>query len=123
VSPRSADFLREAQGRLDDARYALDDDRRATAVSTAYYATLYAARAALSEVDERARTHRGTWARFHERYVSTGTVDPALHRAAAAQQREREEADYDAISVSREAAETAVDVATRFVTAVGDLLG
>jgi hypothetical protein len=54
------------------------------AVSTAYYAMLYAARAALSERDEYARTHGGTWHLFHERYVTTGAFDQDLHSLAGA---------------------------------------
>src|SRR3954451_16725309 len=43
----------------------------ATAVSTAYYAMLYAARAALSERDRHARSHAGTWGLFREEFALT----------------------------------------------------
>jgi uncharacterized protein (UPF0332 family) len=46
------------------ARALVDAGHAATAVSTAYYAMLYAARAALSERDVNARTHAGTWQCF-----------------------------------------------------------
>jgi uncharacterized protein (UPF0332 family) len=82
VSPRSADLLREALARIDDARFALDADRRATAVSTAYYGALYAARAALSERGEHPRTHQGTWGRVFELLVEPGLLDADVHRAA-----------------------------------------
>jgi len=123
VSPRSAEFLREAEARLDDARYAAADDRRATAVSTAYYACLYAARGALSEENRYARTHRGVWSAFHETFVRSGRFDPDLHAAAAARQREREDVDYDAAQLSREEMDAAVEAAARFVVAVRTLLG
>lgn len=43
------------------------------AVSAAYYAMLYAARAALSEHEEYARRHGGTWSIF------TGVLSPPVH--------------------------------------------
>jgi uncharacterized protein (UPF0332 family) len=51
-------------------------------VSAAYYAMLYAARAALSEQDRYAKTHSGTWTLFRETFVRDGRFDPALARAA-----------------------------------------
>lgn len=122
MSPRSADYLREAQARLDDARFALAAERRATAVSTAYYAALYAARAILSERDEHPRTHRGVWGGVHGLFVEPGHLDPGVHRAAAALQREREEVDYGAPLVEAEDAREAVAAAGAFVDAVASLL-
>ena len=52
----------------------------ATAVSTACYAMLYAARAALSERDRHARSHAGTWGLFREEFVLTGEVEETLQR-------------------------------------------
>jgi len=123
VSPRSADLLREALVRIDDARFALDADRRATALSTAYYAALYAARAALSEQGEHPRTHRGTWGRVFELLVEPGLLDADVHQEAAALQREREEADYEAPRLERADAEGAVAAAEAFVAAIARLLG
>jgi len=123
VSPRSADLLREALARIDDARFALDADRYATAVSTAYYAAFYAARAALSERGEHPRTHRGTWALVFELLVEPGLLDADVHRAAAALQREREEADYEAPRLEHADAEAAVCAGEAFVAAIARLLG
>jgi len=123
VSPRSADLLREALVRIDDARFALDADRRATALSTAYYAALYAARAALSEQGEHPRTHRGTWGRVFDLLVEPGLLDADVHQEAAALQREREEADYEAPRLERADAEGAVAAAEAFVAAIARLLG
>lgn len=123
MSPRSADLLREALVRIDDARFALDADRRATALSTAYYAALYAARAALSEQGEHPRTHRGTWGRVFDLLVEPGLLDADVHQEAAALQREREEADYEAPRLERADAEGAVAAAEAFVAAIARLLG
>ncbi|MGH2963249.1 MAG: HEPN domain-containing protein [Solirubrobacterales bacterium] len=64
MSPRSAEFLAEARKRLRTARAALGVRDPAGAVSAAYYAMLYAVRAALSEEDRYAKTHAGTWGEF-----------------------------------------------------------
>jgi uncharacterized protein (UPF0332 family) len=67
MSPRSEEFIDQARDRAALAREALASGHLAGAVSAAYYAMLYAARAALSESDEHARTHRGAWHLFRER--------------------------------------------------------
>jgi uncharacterized protein (UPF0332 family) len=64
VSPRSDELLARARDGVAAARALVDAGHAATAVSTAYYAMLYAARAALSERDVNARTHAGTWQCF-----------------------------------------------------------
>jgi uncharacterized protein (UPF0332 family) len=53
----------------------VDSGHAATAISTAYYAMLYAARAALSERDRHARSHAGSWSLFREEFVLTGEFD------------------------------------------------
>jgi uncharacterized protein (UPF0332 family) len=55
----------QARDRAEIARMLVASGRLEGAVSAAYYAMLYAARAALSERDEYARTHRGAWHLFH----------------------------------------------------------
>ena len=57
---------------------------------------LYAARAALSESDRSAKTHRGVWNLFQQSYVDAGRFDQELLREARASQRAREATDYDA---------------------------
>jgi uncharacterized protein (UPF0332 family) len=123
MSPRSEELIREADRRVREARIALEHGAVASAVSTSYYAMLDAARAALSELDRNARSHRGIWHLFYESYVATGRFDPSLHGAAVRQQRQREDVDYDAVSAGPEEATAAVTVAERFVAAVHDLLG
>jgi uncharacterized protein (UPF0332 family) len=92
------------------------------AVSAAYYAMLYAARAALSESDEHARTHGGTWHLFHDRYVTTGAFDQHLHAMAQGAQRTREEGDYEAITPDRDDAERIVTGAWDYIAAVEHML-
>jgi hypothetical protein len=56
MSPRSEEFLDQARDRLAMAREVLASGHREGAVSAAYYSMLYAARAALSEDEDSART-------------------------------------------------------------------
>jgi hypothetical protein len=54
----------------------------AVVVSAACYAILNAARAALSERGEYAKTHSGTWTLFSKVFVSTGEFDRELSSLA-----------------------------------------
>lgn len=112
-----------ARDQLVAARAALASGGTSGSVSSAYYATLNAARAALSEADEQARTHRGTWHRFHERFVVTGRFDEPTYRAAASAQTDRIGADDEARLPSAERARAIVADAERFVDAVAAMLG
>ena len=122
MSPRSEEFLDQARDRAATAREILASGHLEAAVSTAYYAMLYAARAALSESDEYARTHGGTWHLFHERYVTTGAFDQHLHAMAHGAQRTREEGDYEAITPDRGEAERLVAGAADYIAAVEGML-
>jgi uncharacterized protein (UPF0332 family) len=122
VSPRSVEFMDQARDRAATAREILASGHLEAAVSTAYYAMLYAARAALSESDEYARTHGGTWHLFHERYVTTGAFDQHLHAMAQGAQRTREQGDYEAITPDRDEARRLVDGAADYIAAVERML-
>lgn len=87
-------------------------------VSVAYYAMLNAARAALSELDEHAKTHSGTWTLFSERFVATGAFDQDVYKFAGRAQEARQEGDYEAKPLSPEPARELLDAAERFVAAV-----
>jgi uncharacterized protein (UPF0332 family) len=91
-------------------------------VSDAYYAILYAARAALSERDRNSKAHRGTWAVFNEEFVASGDVDVDLAREARATQEPREGVDYAAARVSRDEAQRIAEVADRFVADIERLI-
>jgi uncharacterized protein (UPF0332 family) len=93
-----------------------------TAVSTAYYAMFYAARAALSEHDLNARTHAGTWHLFDETFVANEAFDRDLARRARAAQARREASDYAAERFELGEARELVRVAQRFVDAVARVL-
>jgi uncharacterized protein (UPF0332 family) len=115
--------MASARERVAAARLALEAGFLSTAASTAYYAMFYAARAALSEEERNARTHRGVWGLFRELFVVSGRFDEELFRAAQRGQDLREAGDYEARMISPQAAEAIVADADRFVSAVADLLG
>jgi uncharacterized protein (UPF0332 family) len=121
MSPRSAEFLEVARRRLSGAATVLHEDP-GMALSGAYYAMLYAVRAALSERDLYAKTHRGTWSEFRRVFVATGEFDGALVAAAQRVQSQREDADYDAWLVPRDEAERVIELAETFVGAIERLL-
>ncbi len=114
--------MSSARDRLRGAKHALAAGDRDLSVSAAYYAMLYAARAALSEGDEHARTHRGTWNLFRERYVMTDAFDDALYRLSQHAQTAREGADYEAVTPPPEEAERYVEGAGEFIAAVEKML-
>jgi uncharacterized protein (UPF0332 family) len=93
-------------------------DDPSTALSAAYYAILYALRAALSERGIATRTHRGAWQEFRTAFVQPGAFDRELAAAAHRIQPEREQVDYDAWEASPEEARGVIAVAERFVDAV-----
>lgn len=93
------------------------------AAGAAYYAMLYAARAALSEEDRNAKTHRGTWALFSESFVAPGRIEKDLYDAAQGARELREASDYRAGGASADEARRAVEAARRFVAAIDRLLG
>jgi len=122
VSPRSEEFVEQARDRLAAAREALAAGHRGVAVSVAYYSMLYAARATLSEDDENARSHRGTWNLFRIKYVTTDAFDAALFTTAQHAQVAREGGDYAAVTPSEEEARRYVEGATDFLAAVERML-
>lgn len=122
MSPRSGEFMSQARDRLAIAREVLASGHREGAVSAAYYSMLYAARAALSEDEENARTHRGTWNRFRIRYVTTDAFDASLFTLAQHAQAAREGGDYEAVTPSAEETQRYVEGAADFLTAVEEML-
>jgi uncharacterized protein (UPF0332 family) len=120
VSPRSSEFLQAARRRLAAAEVAVEEDP-STAVSAAYYAMLYGARAALSERDASAKTHKGTWHEFRSAFVEDGTIDAQLTAEVQKIQPEREQADYDAWFTPAADANKAIELARRFLVAIEEL--
>jgi uncharacterized protein (UPF0332 family) len=121
VKPRSTEFLDAARRRLTTASVVLEEDP-STALSAAYYGMLYAARAALSERDVYAKTHRGAWHELRRLFVESGELDAELAASVQKIQPEREQADYDAWTAPTDEAQHAIELADTFVTAIDELL-
>jgi uncharacterized protein (UPF0332 family) len=122
LSPRSKEFYDRARERLEGARKNLAQGEYAIAVGAAYYAMLYGARAALSERDRYAKTHRGTWNLLRQTVVADGLLPAEVVADAERIAELREGADYDALVVERAHAERAVDAANRFLSTLDELL-
>ncbi len=78
-------------------------------MGAAYYAMLYGARAALSERDRHAKTHRGTWNMLRQTLVPDGSLPAEIVAEAERLAELREGADYDALVVEREQAVRATE--------------
>lgn len=118
MSPRSEELLGGATKWLSSARAALSSGFPESATADAYYAALYAARAALSEEDRYAKTHGGVWDLFYLVFVESGRFDEALAADARRTERLRLDAHYEALPISTDEAQHAVDTAERFAAAV-----
>ncbi len=123
MSPRSEEYLVGARDSLRAARTLLDAGHPRSAVSDAYYAMLYGARAALSEEGVQAKTHRGTWAEFRRVLVLSGGFDPELAAAASRAQGQRERSDYELEAVEPATAERILAEAEAFIAAIEARLG
>ncbi len=118
MSPRSEEFLDGARRKLEAARVMLDAGLSRDAAGAAYYAMLNAARAALSEENLYAKTHRGVWTQFSATFVKTGRLDAQLTTHARKAREAREEADYGVGGANAEEAETMIAHAEGFLAAV-----
>ena len=124
MKPETKAFLEKARYTLDAARRDLDAADADHAVSHAYYATYYAATAAINEVDLTAKTHKGTHTFFYQQYVESGKIDEHHHHAFSRLFQLRQDVDY-AFGIGilpLETATTAVEQAEAFVDAVEALL-
>jgi len=122
MSPRSEEFMSDARARLAAARTNLEADLPFVVVGQAYYAMLYAARAALSEEDLYAKTHSGLWSLFSQTFVKPGRFEVELSRPVDDIRRQRELADYEATDPTEAQAADALAHAERFVAAIDRML-
>jgi uncharacterized protein (UPF0332 family) len=110
--------MAEARERLQLAAMALAAGSPGGAISLAYYAMLYAARAALSEEDRYAKTHSGTWLLFKETFVEPGRFEKDLFDKTQKTLPLRLGVDYDALPVGHGEAEAVVERAGLFLSAI-----
>ncbi len=114
--PESDDLLRAGEEALRSARILLEHGQWADAISRAYYAMVYAARALLARRGLAPRTHRGTVHLFGKEFVSPGLFPREVADLLPATMAFRDRADYGERRDLREAdARRAVEAAERFV--------
>ena len=118
MKPRSQEYLREADRFLTAARVLLESNLPENSAGEAYQAMFSAARAALSEFDREARTHRGTWTLFDQLLVQPDAFERRLRDAARNAEELRYESDYRLGGASQEQAERVLEEAMEFVTAI-----
>lgn len=112
----------QARDRLADAQAILETAHPAVVVSAAYYGMLYAARAALSERGEFAKTHSGTWTLFSQVFVAPGEFDQSLSALARRAKDAREQGDYEAAPPTAEEAAEYVDGTVKFIAEIDRIL-
>jgi uncharacterized protein (UPF0332 family) len=104
---------------LDAARNLVDSGFSRQAISRAYYAAFYAARAALEAAGEPSpKTHSGMRSRFSDLARSTPSIGPEIGRALSQLGTDRAEADYDEPNITIDEANHAIAKAQRVVDAI-----
>lgn len=90
------DGLDRARQSLNSARVVLEEaDDPNSAISSAYYAMLHAARAALNEVGKAPKSHQGVQHQLRETYVQDGPLDAHYYSLLSQAEDDRLEADYE----------------------------
>jgi len=116
-------WLELAESKLDHARRIFEIGLYDDAVSRAYYAMFYAAKAALLSEDVDLRRHSSAIAKFRELFVVTGRVDAEYLRYLGRAQSARERSDYAPFALlSKDGAEEILSAATVFIEKVKALL-
>ena len=116
-------WLDLAEIKLGHARQIFDIGLFNDAVSRAYYAMFYAAKAALLSKGLDLRRHSASIAKFRELFVVTGQVEAEYLHFLGQAQSARERSDYAPFApISREGAEEILHAAERFIGKVKNLI-
>ncbi|MBN2251366.1 MAG: HEPN domain-containing protein [Candidatus Altiarchaeota archaeon] len=98
-------LLKRSEEKLKAAETLLEANLYSDAVSRAYYAMLYAARALLSSKGIHPKTHNGVMTKLASEYVNKGVLDRESFQLFASSQEDMEDADYGLLAdISREEA-------------------
>jgi uncharacterized protein (UPF0332 family) len=118
-----ATWLELAESKLDHARRIFEIGLYDDAVSRAYYAMFYAAKAALLSEGLELRRHSSAVTKFRERFVVTGRVDAEYLRYLGRAQSARERSDYAPFApLSKDGTEEILIIASAFIGKIKDLL-
>jgi len=118
-----ATWLELASNKLDNARRIFEINLYDDAVSRAYYAMFYAAKAALLSEGVDLRRHSSAVTKFRELFVITGRVDSEYLRYLGRAQSARERSDYAPfVPLSKEGTKEILDTAESFIGKIKELL-
>lgn len=119
-----ATWLELAENKLDHARRIFEIGLYDDAVSRAYYAMFYAAKAALLAEGVDLRRHSSAVTKFRELFVITGRVDAEYLRYLGRAQSARERSDYAPfVPLSKEGTEEILNTAGEFIAKIKEILG
>jgi Uncharacterized conserved protein related to C-terminal domain of eukaryotic chaperone, SACSIN len=110
--------MERAYEKLEVAKSLLENGFYSDAVSRAYYAMFYAARALLSEQNIYPKTHHGVISQFGLKFVKGGQFEKEIFDLFARAQEDREEADYGLLAeIEEEEAKKILEGAEQFLKA------
>lgn len=119
-----ATWLELAENKLDHARRIFEIGLYDDAVSRAYYAMFYAAKAALLAEGVDLRRHSSAVTKFRELFVITGRADAEYLRYLGRAQSARERSDYAPfVPLSKEGTEEILNTAGEFIAKIKEILG
>ena len=122
--PEPSSRVRHAEASLRAAEILLREGLYRDAVSRAYYAMFYAAKALLATKGLHPRTHGGVLQALGEHFAKPGTLDPELTGSLGFAMQSRQRADYgEDFVVTAEDAMALVARARAFVSRLAGLVG
>lgn len=116
------ELVSKAERSLVAARRLLEAGDHDFAISRAYYAMLYVARALLLTRDVRRSKHSGVLAAFGSEFVRSGELPAELFALFRDGFEDRGESDYGLATISEDQARVGIEGAHRFVRAVVERL-
>jgi len=109
-------LLDESLEKLKTAEILFENDRYDDAISRAYYAMFYSAKALLTERKIHPKTHKGVKNQFGMEFVKNSNFSVDIFRFFVQLQQDRQDADYEVlIKFNRNQARNALDRAEIFI--------
>lgn len=88
-------LLNESLEKLKTAEILFENERYDDAISRAYYAMFYSAKALLTEKNIYPKTHKGVKNQFGLEFVKNSNFNPAIFKFFVQLQQDRQDADYE----------------------------
>lgn len=105
-----------ARDKIKSACILFKQEQYRDAVSRAYYAMYYAAKALLLTKDVDPKTHKGVGVLLSKYFVKTKVIDQTFNKMFSTAERARTDADYkEEVKITKEDAQKAIDLAEKFV--------